>query len=143
MFHSKLILCEFLKFLILNFRHNIKLWEIAPLFVAQVSRNFSDKILRDTLEDVMSAKSIFVGKGRIQKVNLRLTHNSRYDIGNEIKITPYAPFIKVLDSCNMLLYDNVNKCVMTWATVENKSDDTEFSLHIDSRFGKIVQKLRK
>ena len=72
-----------------------------------------------------------------------LEYIQRYDIGNEIKITPYAPFIKVLDSCNMLLYDNVNKCVMTWATVENKSDDTEFSLNIDSRFGKIVQKLRK
>ena len=74
-------------------------------------------------------------------MKLRLTHNSRYDIENEIKIIPYAPFIKVLDSCNKLSYDNVNKCVMTWATIENKSDDTEFSLKSDARFGKIVKKL--
>ena len=115
------------------------------MFVAQVPRNFSDKIFRDTLEDIMSAKPIFVGKGRLQKVKLRLTHNSRYVIGNEIKIIPYAKFLKVLDPCNKLVYDNGpgHKYVMTWATIENKSDDTEFSLNIDSRFGKIVQKLRK
>ena len=123
------------------FSDNVTNSDLANLFIAQVPRKINDKLFKDCshwkIEDIVAISNIEIDHLSEKKVNLRLTHNSRYRSGDKITIQPNCQFLNIKDPYSVLSYNPKSKCLETAVTVKNASDKTQlYYLKRDYRFGK-------
>ena len=123
------------------FSDNVTNSDLANLFIAQVPRKINDRLFKDwsywQAEDIVAILYIEIDHLSEKKVNLRLTHNSRYRSGDKITIQPNCQFLNIKDPYSVLSYNPKSKCLETAVTVKNASDKTQlYYLKRDYRFGK-------
>ena len=127
----------------LCFSDRIRFSEVAKLFVAQVPRHISDIIMK-TNEDILATRTIEIKKLqltnlKLTNVKLRLTHNTRYNPGDQIHIWPCCKFINVFENPFKLEFDKDLNRLVAFVKIRKKEKfkNVHFYLENNFRFGKI------
>ena len=122
--------------------------DYAKKIVAQVPRNVNDK-LKDFLEDVINVTDYDLNDfatiypGEVQKMKLRLCHNTRLYPGYNVVIKSNYPSLPILDELADLTYEPESKSIVTYVRIQNSSREKSFDLTKGLRIGKIIEIIRK
>ena len=122
--------------------------DYAKKIVAQVPRNVNDK-LKDFLEDVINATDYDLNDfatiypGEVQKMKLRLCHNTRLHPGYNVVIKSNYPSLPILDELADLTYEPESKSIVTYVRIQNSSREKSFDLTKGLRIGKIIEVIPK